>query len=220
VARSSSPDAADAATSAPSAIVEVFADVVCPFTHVGLRRFVQRRSELGREDVQLRIRAWPLELVNGVPLDVDLVADEVDELHREVAPDCFAGFRPDRFPATSLPAMALADLAYEQGLDVGEQVSLELRSLLFERGVDISRPEVLQALAAENDLDGDLDHRDAVLRDLAEGRRRGVVGSPHFFTPLGGFFCPALDVARDETGRLRVRANRERFDQFLDACLT
>ena len=29
-------------------VIEVFADVTCPFTHVGLRRFVERRGELGR----------------------------------------------------------------------------------------------------------------------------------------------------------------------------
>ena len=49
--------------------LEVFADVCCPFTHVGLRRIVRRRAELGRDDVVLVVRAWPLELVNGVPLD-------------------------------------------------------------------------------------------------------------------------------------------------------
>ena len=30
--------------------IEVFADVLCPFTHVGLRRLVARRTELGRDD--------------------------------------------------------------------------------------------------------------------------------------------------------------------------
>jgi hypothetical protein len=30
----------------PVTTIEVFADVRCPFTHVGLRRFVQRRHQL------------------------------------------------------------------------------------------------------------------------------------------------------------------------------
>jgi hypothetical protein len=51
----------------PSRLVEVFADVGCPFAHVGLRRFVERRDELGRDDVVLWVRAWPLELVNARP---------------------------------------------------------------------------------------------------------------------------------------------------------
>ena len=56
--------------------IEVFADIACPFTHVGLRRFVQRREELGRPDVTLLVRAWPLEVVNGQPLDPAATADK------------------------------------------------------------------------------------------------------------------------------------------------
>jgi len=216
VARSSSPDRQIAA---PPTVIEVFADVVCPFTHIGLRRFVQRRTESGRDDVRLRVRAWPLELVNGRPLDPELVADEVDELRRDAAPEWFAGFTPTRFPSTSLPALALADAAYDHGLELGEQVSLELRALLFERGVDISRPEVLEELARENGISLGGTRRDAVVEDLADGRRRGVVGSPHFFTPGGDFFCPALEVTHDDAGRLLVRAAPDRFDRFVDVCL-
>jgi predicted DsbA family dithiol-disulfide isomerase len=225
VERSSSPDrtrtafAATSRTGAP-VVVDVYADVVCPFTHVGLRRFVQRRTELGRDDLVLRIRAWPLEIVNGSPLTAELVAAEVDELRREVAPRMFEGFRPACFPSTSLPALALADAAYGHGLDVGEQVSLELRSMLFERGMDVSRPDVLQPLAAEYGVQVDLGDPTAVLEDYAQGRRRGVVGSPHYFTAGGGFFCPALDVGHDEAGHLRVRLDPAGFDRFVDTCLT
>src|SRR5262245_18171405 len=49
----------------PTRLIEVFADVVCPFTHVGLRRLVGYRERAQREDVAIRVRAWPLELVNG-----------------------------------------------------------------------------------------------------------------------------------------------------------
>lgn len=48
--------------------VEVFADLGCPFTHVGLRRLLARRAELARDEPVLLVRAWPLELVNGQPL--------------------------------------------------------------------------------------------------------------------------------------------------------
>src|SRR6478735_6336015 len=40
--------------------IEVFADVRCPFAHVGLRRLVERRRALGRDDVRLVVRAWPM----------------------------------------------------------------------------------------------------------------------------------------------------------------
>ena len=58
-------------------------------------------------DVALRLRAWPLELVNDAPLDADLIADEVAALRAHVAPDLFAGFDPQHFPKTSLPTLAL-----------------------------------------------------------------------------------------------------------------
>ena len=38
------------------ATIEVFADITCPFTHVGLRRVA---AEFG-DQVQVRVRAWPL----------------------------------------------------------------------------------------------------------------------------------------------------------------
>ena len=200
-------------------VIEVFADVGCPFTHVGLRRFVARREQAGRADVRLRVRAWPLEIVNGAPLDPDLIAEEVDDLRATVAPELFAGFERDHFPATSLPAMALAAAAYEHDLDLGLVVSLEVRSLLFEQGVDISRSEVLAQVAQPYGLAFDPEDRSSVLADHAAGLARGVVGSPHFFTPDGSFFCPALDISRDEEGHLRIAADPARFEAFISTCL-
>jgi predicted DsbA family dithiol-disulfide isomerase len=64
-------------------VLEVFADVLCPFTHVGLRRLISERARRGRDDVVVRVRAWPLELVNGEPLSAALVTDSTDarQLH-------------------------------------------------------------------------------------------------------------------------------------------
>lgn len=198
-------------------VIEVFADVACPFAHVGLRRFAERRDELGRTDVALRVRSWPLEVVNGHPLDARLVAEEIDDIRRQLGTSMFAGFVEASFPASSLPAMALAAAAYEVDLTTGERVSLALRDLLFERGVDVGDTEVLGRLADEQGVRVDLADTGRVLDDHAAGVARGVVGSPHFFTPTGSFFCPALDVHRDEDGQLRVAAGG-RFDQFVAAC--
>jgi predicted DsbA family dithiol-disulfide isomerase len=205
-------------------VVEVFADVGCPFTHVGLRRFVERRAELGRDDVLLWVRAWPLELVNGKPLDPRFIAEEVDEIRSQVAPDLFAGFREQAFPVTSIPAMALAAVAHDRDPATGERVSLALRDALFEQGRDVAAPEVLAAVATACGLDpvdvsGDAG-RHRVEAEHREGVDRGVVGSPHFFTPAGGFFCPSLDIARDAEGHLRITADRAAFDAFVEACLT
>jgi predicted DsbA family dithiol-disulfide isomerase len=204
----------------PDRIITVFADVGCPFTHVGVRRFVERRAELGRDDVVLWVRSWPLEVVNGHPLDPHFIAEEVVEIREQAADDLFVGFREDRFPATSMPALALAAAAYDVDHVTGERVSLALRELLFEHGVDVADPDVLARLAHDHGVTVRPEHEATVLSDYAEGQRLGVIGSPHFFTPVGDFFCPALDVGRDARGHLRVHADPAGFTRFLDTCFT
>ncbi len=199
-------------------VIEVFADVTCPFTHVGLRRFVERRGELGRSDVVLLVRAWPLEIVNGQPLDVHHIAEVIQAIRQQVAPSLFGGFVEASFPRSSLGALALAAAAYEHDLGLGERISLALRDLVFEHGVDIGDHDVLGRLAAEHDLAVDLIDEQRVLQDHADGISRGVIGSPHYFTHAGDFFCPALDVRRDADGHLRLRHDAERFDRFVTAC--
>ena len=119
--------------------------------------------------------------------------------------------------------MCLTAAAEQVSPDVAEQVALELRSALFEDGLDVADDTVLARLASEHGLrwpPGDSERRqleDAVRADWEEGRTRGVIGSPHFFFTSGdGFFCPALDVGRDEHGHLRVHADPEGFARFLD----
>ena len=58
--------------------IEVFADIWCPFTHVGLRALAEERAHRGRTDVTLWVRAWPLELVNGAPMDGHHAAERGD----------------------------------------------------------------------------------------------------------------------------------------------
>lgn len=214
------PRSPSAAESPAPAEIEVFADVACPFTHVGLRRFVERRDRGDVALIRLRVRSWPLEIVNGEPLDPGFVADEVDEIRAQVAPDLFGGFDRDAFPGTSMPALALAAAAYDVDLITGETVSLELRDLLFEQGRDIADPDVLAAVAEQHGVDFAAADPplEQVRADHAEGRRRGVTGSPHFFTPTGDFFCPSLDVSRDAKGHLRITADPVGFEQFLDSC--
>lgn len=200
-------------------VIEVFADIGCPFTHVGLRRFVQRRTEAGREDLVLHVRAWPLEVVNGRPLDAAFVAEEIDDIRSQLGPDTFVGFDPAAFPSTSLPALTLAAAAFESSVAAGEAVSLALRDLLFEQGVDISDRQVLETMAADHGIDVDLDDHEPVHAEHKLGVERAVIGSPHFFTPDGDYFCPALQIHRDETGHLRVALDPSGFERFFESCL-
>jgi predicted DsbA family dithiol-disulfide isomerase len=201
-------------------VIEVFADIGCPFTHLGLRRFVQERARAGlTDDVQLWLRAWPLELVNGAPLDPAFIAGEVHDLKPLLDRRAFARFEEASFPSSTLRALALAAAGYRRSIVVGEAVSLHLRALLFEEGQDVSQESVLERVATEFDLEVTAADIDSVPADRAEGERRGVIGSPHFFTPTGNWFCPGLDIARDADGHLDVALNTERFDEFTRSCL-
>ena len=207
-------------TTATESVIEVFADIVCPFTHVGLKRWIEGRAALGRPDVRLRVRAWPLEIVNGSPMDPVAVAAKVADLRAQVAPDLFERFDPSQFPPSSLPALALTNAAYRQSLDVGEATALRLRQLVFDEGVDVSQRLVLEAVAHEMGLSIRPGHSDEaqVLADLDEGRARGVVGSPYFVTPDGvGRFCPTLDIAK-AGDHLAVAFDTVAFSQLIDAC--
>jgi predicted DsbA family dithiol-disulfide isomerase len=200
-------------------VIDVYADVACPFTHVGLRRFVERRTERRRDDVLLRVHAWPLELVNGEPVGRELVTEEVEQLQDQAAPDLFQGFDPAALPATSMPAFALAAAAYRHSDAVGERVSLALREELFERGHDIADPDRLARLATAEGFElPDLTDDSTPRADWEEGKRRGVEGSPHYFVGDEGFFCPVLDIKKVD-GHLRVKVDDEQFTRFLERAL-
>ncbi len=200
-------------------VIEVYADVWCPFAHVGLRCVVERRAQLKRDDVNLYIRAWPLDLVNGAPLDPETTAHHVRDLQSQVAPDLFCRFDPRHFPKTTLPALACAHAAYTKDMKTGEAVSLALRHALFEEGLDISCLEVLSDIAKFAGVESfDAADERAVLADWHEGAARGVKGSPHFYCGDSDAFCPSLEISKDGTGHLKVNANLDVLDAFLTNC--
>ena len=182
--------------------VEVFADIACPFTHVGLKRVVEHVAELDRPG-SVHVRAWPLEWVNGVGLDAPAVQEKAAALVEQLGVDDFAGLDPDQWPTTTIPALELAAAAYARDMDTGLAVSMDVRAALFEEGLDVSDPSVLTQLRDRHGLEPlDDQARSAVQADYDEGRRRGVIGSPHFWVDHDNFFCPALDLDRDDAGHL------------------
>lgn len=199
-------------------VIEVYADITCPFTHVGLHRIAAERSARGRDDVHLRVRSWPLEIVNGAPFDPVAISAKVDALRTQVAPDLFAGYREDTFPTTTLQALALAIEAYGLGPDVGERFSFAVRDAVFEHGLDIGDQTVLDRLAQEHGLAAGPRDAAAVLADQAEGAARGVIGSPHFFMGGHSAFCPTLDIQHDDEGRLVIALDVSAFEGFMAEC--
>jgi predicted DsbA family dithiol-disulfide isomerase len=143
----------------PVTDIEVYADISCPFTHVGLLLITEHLAEAGRTEAVV-VKAWPLEWVNGTPLAPDAVEVKIAALRAQVGMGFFAGFHPETFPSTTIPALNLASDAYAVDAATGLAVSMELRHTLFELGLDVSDHDVLAGIARRHGLD-DLDHDDA-----------------------------------------------------------
>lgn len=194
--------------------VEIYADVWCPFAHVSLRTLAPLRDEMA-PGTPLLVRAWPLELINEGPLDPDITAAHIAELRRDVAPGLFSGFRPSVMPDSTLKALALVEGANEVDPWLGERISFELRDALFERGMRIDIP-MLAELARGGGLPETVIYdRELVEARLAEGRSRGVQGSPHIFIDDIGMFCPLLEIVKDDSGALHITEQFERLKVFL-----
>jgi predicted DsbA family dithiol-disulfide isomerase len=197
--------------------IEVFADIVCPFTHVGLRRLSEERHARDRR-LSLRVRAWPLEWINGNALGPELLTREIDALRAEVAPDLFAGFDAHLFPLTSIPAFGLVAAAYALDYPTGAAVGLAIRDALFEHGQDVSDDDVLRAIGHRFDVEP-LDAKAAELAvrtDWERGKARAVKGSPHFFVGDHGWFCPSLEI-HHENDSFDVSVNGESMADFYAA---
>jgi len=207
-----------------TAVIEVFADVTCPFAHAGLERIVALLAERSDEPLDVWIRAWPLEWVNGTPLDADAVATKAGILTERLGIDSFDGFDPAVWPATTLPALNLTAAAYAIDHGTGLAVGLALRQALFRNGQDVSDREVLASIADQHGLPrsvaDELDATEgshAVRADYAEGQRRGVRGSPHYWVAHHDFFCPALLIGHDDHGGLTADFDPAGLAAFLDA---
>ncbi len=187
-------------------------DIDCPFTHVGLKVTV---AEIDAQNipVDLHVRAWPLEWVDGSPLDVDGVAAKVTALKAELAVDDFGGLRRDRWPYTTLPALNLGDATYQRDAATGLAVSFLLRRLLFEEGLDVSDQQVLADVADDFALPAP--PTAATAGDYAEGTRRGVRGSPDFWIEGRKFFCSSLEIGHGLDGNLTAEFDDDGIRKFL-----
>jgi DSBA-like thioredoxin domain len=203
-------------------VIEVFADIWCPFTHVGLKTVADELRTSVRPDVRIWVRAWPLEWVNGRAMDPMAALTHAQELREQISPELFSRFDASSFPRSTIPALATAVRAYRHGLQVGESLSLEIRDSLFERGEDVGDPDVLRRIREGFGVaDPDPDDYATVVAEWKEGRDRGVLGSPHFFCGGSSVFCPSLDISKAGAGEGKViQRNMNRLGAFLRECLT
>jgi len=212
------PTTADDRGVIPPRVIEVYADVTCPFAHVGLRRLVEARARRRATEPVIRVRAWPLELVNGTPLTADALAPKIRALRACTNDEPrFAAFGADNshpFPTTSLPALAAEAAAYRIDDRTGERFALAIRHALFERGQDVGDVDVVAAICREHGTPvPDGSDAAAVLEDLRRGVARGVRGSPHFFVGDVDAFCPALRI-RHVGDAYEIDLDVERFAAF------
>lgn len=195
--------------------VEVFADISCPFAHVGLRVAAQRAKDRGLA-VDWVVRAWPLEWVNEQPLKGVDVSPKVQALRQQLGPDHFASFNPNTFPTSTISALNLVAMGYEVDNQSGLSLSLDIRRALFEDGADLST--ALEGLATSYGLPAPpAEPLPAVLNDFDAGKERGVVGSPHFYSGRSDFFCPSLSLSKDASGHLVAEIDHAGLTDFLDA---
>ena len=170
--------------------------------------------------VDLVLRSWPLELVNGEPLAEAKTHANAVALRASVAPDNFAGIDQWSFPVSTLQGLQLAAQVTRQRGSLGTELSMALRIALFEEGKDIGDLSVLQSIAQRFGVpfhEGDVQ---LVRADLANGQAHGVKGSPHFFCGELDMFCPTLDLTRDQLGHLQVQLMMERLRDFMCSCQT
>lgn len=196
--------------------IEVFADIVCPFTHVGLRRLRDMRADRG-STAPITVHAWPLEFVNGEPVDRNLVAREIAALRASVAPELFAGFDRAAWPVTSIPAFGLVTSAYAHDDATGEAISFAVRDALFEQGLDVADRDVLRHIGAPYGVEPltPAAAEAAARHDFERGRNRLVRGSPHFFVGDRDWFCPGLDIT-PRGDILNIEVAVETMEEFYD----
>lgn len=178
--------------------IQVWSDLLCPFTFVALHRLRRTRDRLGLTGrIRLEHRSFPLELFNGPHPRRGTDTEAVGLGQIEPA----AGFRvwtapDDEYPHTVLLAAEAVHAAGVQGLEAAEEFDLALRAAFWTESRSIAhrqvildvadslpgRPLDVPALAAALDNGR---HRADVMRDFAVAQTDAIAGSPTLRLPDG-----------------------------------
>ena len=101
----------------------------------------------------LRMRPFPLELVDGESAPRDILEQEWWLAAIQEPTAVFAPYQSEDWPTTTLPAFAAAWCAARQGDDALIDYDLRVRRAFFAEGRNIGRWDVLRAIADETGLD-------------------------------------------------------------------
>lgn len=188
----------------PAGVLQVWSDLLCPFTHVALHRLRQAQAELPAGDpaaqVQLEHHAFALELFNG-PHPRRGTDTEAVGLG-QVAPD--AGFRvwgaaDDLYPHTVLLAAEAVLAATAQSRTAGTALDAALRAAFWTHSRSIAHRQVILEIAGKvvqgpgSGLDvaalaaalDDGRYRADLMRDHDLASTDAIDGSPTFVLPDG-----------------------------------
>ena len=204
-----------------SPIVEIFADIYCPWTYLTVFRLRQVWPAYARR-LELRWRALSLEYINRRGTPKPLLEVELDLIRRtEPALPLRRWDRPDwQWPVTFWPAFEALACAQAQGHDAADAMSWALRRAFFAEGRSPAlRHELLEiarSAAAEAPLDlgrfeADWDagrHKAEVIADSRRGwHELKVEGSPTFVLPDGAqVSAPGIGAADIDEEQAVVRA--------------
>jgi predicted DsbA family dithiol-disulfide isomerase len=183
-----------------TAVIEVVSDVVCPWCFIGKRRLEKALALMGREDAQIRWKAFQLnpnapkdgmdrQAYRAAKFGSAAYAKQLEARVAAAGAEEGIDFRFDqieRVPNT-FDAHRLIWLAGKDG--VQNAVAESLFRAYFIDAEDIGRPEVLKRIAEENGLNSSrVDEllnshsgTSEVKAEELEARTHGVDGVPTFF---------------------------------------
>jgi predicted DsbA family dithiol-disulfide isomerase len=118
----------------------------------------------------LRIRPFPLELIDGESAPRDILDQEWWLAAIQEPAAAFAPYRGDDWPTTTLPAFEAAWCAGRQGEQFVATYDLRVRQAFFAEGRNIGRWDVLREIAEEIGLDCQ-----RFDQDVASGQARPAV---------------------------------------------
>ncbi|MBE8525355.1 DsbA family oxidoreductase [Amycolatopsis sp. H6(2020)] len=195
--------------------VEVFADVLCPWSYIGKRRLERAMAGFGpaeRERLTIRWRSYELSpdasRVPGLSAATSMTrwwgeegTARVDQIHALARAEGLAIDLHLAHPVNTFDAHRVVHLGGVHGR-ADQVMERMLRGYLCE-GLNISTPEVLQRLGVESGLDADAvrgvlagdAHADAVRSDEQRAKDKGVTGVPMLViedgSPVAGIQPPA-----------------------------